>query len=109
MRAVFIDDRTGKVMMDPRGAELEIDPYEGTHSDYLGHIAARHGFSKGDVVSAQEFCIRADDTIFVLGTLRENPWAGKNADVHATTLSRIGPGFVSEGEARAEQRVVQEG
>src|SRR2546430_7354564 len=39
-------------------------------------------------VSAQEFCIRADETIFVLGTLRENPWAHKNVDVHATTLSR---------------------
>ena len=43
---VFIGDGTSKVMMDPRGAELEMDPYEGTHSDYLGHVAARHGFSR---------------------------------------------------------------
>jgi hypothetical protein len=105
---VFIDDGTGKVMMDPRGAGLEMDPYEGTHSDYLGHVAARHGFSKGDVVSAQEFCIRSDDTIFVLGTLRENPWADNNADVHATALSRIGPGFVSEAEADIQRRSVYE-
>jgi len=105
---VFIGDGTGKVMMDPRGAELEMDPYEGTHSDYLGHVAARHGFSRGDVVSAQEFCIRADETIFVLGTLRENPWADKNVDVHATTLSRIGPGFVSEAEADIQRRSVYE-
>src|SRR5207249_9653277 len=66
------------------------------------------GFSRGDVVSAQEFCIRADETIFVLGTLRENPWADKNVDVHATTLSRIGPGFVSEAEADIQRRSVYE-
>src|SRR5437870_5808282 len=95
-------------IIDLRGAELEMDPYEGTHSDYLGHVAARHGFSRGDVVSAQEFCIRADETIFVLGTLRENPWADKNVDVHATTLSRIGPGFVSEAEADIQRRSVYE-
>src|SRR5256886_6397514 len=59
-------------------------------------------------VSAQEFCIRADETIFVLGTLRENPWADKNVDVHATTLSRIGPGFVSEAEADIQRRSVYE-
>src|SRR5437588_12530798 len=83
-----------------------MDPYEGTHSDYLGHVAARHGFSRGDVVSAQEFCSRADESIFVVGTLRENPWADKNVDVHATTLSRIGPGFVSEAEADIQRRSV---
>jgi hypothetical protein len=105
---VFIDDGTGKVMMDPRGAELAMDPYEGTHSECLGHVAARHGFSKGDVVSAQEFRIRADDTIFVLGTLRENPWADKKVDAYATALSRIGPGFVSEGEADIQRRSVYE-
>jgi len=105
---VFIDDGTGKVMVDPRGAELEMDPSQGSNSDYLGHVAARHGFSKGDVVSAQEFCIRLDETIFVLGTLRENPWTGKKTDVHASALSRIGPGFVSEAEADIQRRSVYE-
>lgn len=46
-------------------------------------------------MSAEEYCILPDDNIFVMGTLRENPWATRNA----RDSSRIGPGFVSLDEA----------
>src|SRR5881398_2239978 len=45
---------------------------------------------------------------FLFSALRENPWADKNVEVHATTLSRIGPGFVSEAEADIQRRSVYE-
>ncbi|MGA8271508.1 MAG: hypothetical protein WB919_08095, partial [Candidatus Sulfotelmatobacter sp.] len=48
---------------------------------------------------AQECCIKPGDAIFVMGTLRENPWAKKDPIAECDELSRIGPGFVGEGEA----------
>jgi hypothetical protein len=38
-------------------------------------------------------------TIFVLGSLQENPWAKEEYDPNRDELSRIGPGFVSRAEA----------
>ena len=93
---VFLDDGTGQVMIDPRDAELQFEGFSGDNSSYLDHVVSRHGFSGQDVQWAKEYCIEPGDPLFVLGTLRENPWAGKTAD--ASSLTRIGP-FVSEAEA----------
>jgi hypothetical protein len=95
---VFLDDGTGQVMIDPRGADLQFDGFSGDNSAYLNHVVARHGFSGQEVQWAKEYCIEPGSSLFVLGTLRENPWAGKAADTNASELTRIGP-FVSEAEA----------
>ena len=96
---LFVDDGTGELMIYPQGAEMQLDgeQVEGNGGTYLDHVLSRHGFTRDDLVSAEEYCIAPDDHIFVLGTLRENPWASQSAG--NSSLSRIGPGFVSLDEA----------
>jgi hypothetical protein len=95
---VFLDDGTGQVMIDPRGADLQFESSSGDRNAYLDHVLARHGYPGQPVQSLKEYCIAPGDPLFVLGTLCENPWAGKAADANADELTRIGP-FVSEAEA----------
>jgi hypothetical protein len=92
-----VDDGTGELMIYPAGAEMQWAGATGDGGEYLTHVLARHGCERQDLVDAQEYCIVPEDNIFVLGTLRENPWATKNPG--ASSLSRIGPGFVSLDEA----------
>ncbi len=94
---LFVDDGTGELMIYPAGAEMQWAGTTGDSGEYLTHVLARHGCERHDLVDAQEYCIAPEDNIFVLGTLRENPWATK--DPGASSLSRIGPGFVSLDEA----------
>lgn len=94
---LFVDDGTGELMVYPAGAEMQWTGATGDGGEYLTHILARHGAAREDLVDAQEYCIVPDDNIFVLGTLCENPWAAK--DPGTSSLSRIGPGFVSLDEA----------
>jgi len=94
---LFVDDGTGEQMIYPAGAEIELSSLEGDGGAYLDRVLSHHGFNREDLLSAEEYSIAPGEEIFVLGTLCENPWATKRAD--ASTLSRIGPGFVSFDEA----------
>ena len=94
---LYVDDDTGELMIYPAGAEMQWAGATGDGGEYLTHVLARHGCERQDLVDAREYCIVPDANIFVLGTLRENPWATK--DPGASSLSRIGPGFVSLDEA----------
>jgi hypothetical protein len=93
---LFVDDGTGELMIYPAGAEMQWADTTGDGGEYLTRVLARHGCERQDLVDAQEYCIVPGDNIFVLGTLRENPWTTKRPD---SSLSRIGPGFVSLDEA----------
>jgi hypothetical protein len=94
----FLDDGTGKLMIYPVGAELLLPP-SSERSEYGKLAMAMTKFSEGPPEFAQEYSIKPGDTIFVLGTLRENPWAKKNPIAECNELSRIGPGFVGTAEA----------
>jgi E3 Ubiquitin ligase len=81
----FLDDNTGKVMVDPRGAELDL------HRDFQQEFCdglfttkqaappnvlrflLRHGVSTRNKIKVEEFCIKPKNAMFVLGTLDENP------------------------------------
>jgi hypothetical protein len=95
---LFLDDGTGTLMIFPQGAELQMQP-SSERSEYGKLALALTKYSEGSPEFAQEYCIKPGDTIFVLGTLQENPWAKKNPIAESNELSRIGPGFVGEGEA----------
>jgi hypothetical protein len=96
---LFVDDGTGTMMIYPEGAELRLQP-SGERADYDKLVLAATIRSSEDCPEfACEYSIKPGDTIFVLGTLQENPWARKNPIAESSALSRIGPGFVSEGEA----------
>jgi hypothetical protein len=81
----FLDDNTGKVMVDPRSAELDL------HRDFqqefcdsfftlkeeappnVHSFLSRHGISTTNKIKVEESCIKPKNALFLLGTLDENP------------------------------------
>jgi len=81
----FLDDNTGKVMVDPRGADLDL------HRDFqqqfcdsfftmkeeappnVRDFLSRYGVSTTNKIKVEEFCIKPKNALFLLGTLDENP------------------------------------
>ena len=81
----FLDDNTGRVLVNPQGAEMEI------HLDYkeqfggslfsgtlelpsnVSTFLSRHGVSLDKQIKIEEHCIKPKNALFVLGTLAENP------------------------------------
>jgi hypothetical protein len=79
----FLDDGTGQLLIDPRGAELELHE---TFSEELSspsslamitgsvrHFLGRRGLSGDRPAKLVEYCIQPRDQLFVFGTVRENP------------------------------------
>jgi len=81
----FIDDNTARVLVDPRGADLDLhrdfeQEFNGSffsNQDAApGHVnlfLARHGVVTGNKIKVEEYCIKPKNSLFVLGTLGENP------------------------------------
>jgi len=81
----FLDDNTGRVLVDPRGAELDLhrdfeqefcDSFFTTKDpapDNVRSFLARHGIATSNKIKVEEFCIKPKNSLFVLGTLAENP------------------------------------
>ena len=81
----FLDDNTGRVLVDPRGATLDL------HRDFqqefcdgflttkqktppnVQNFLLRYGVSTRNKIKVEEFCIKPKNALFVLGTLDENP------------------------------------
>lgn len=114
----FVDDNTGRVLVNPSGAELDIhrdfqqefsnqllttlDPPPETVSTFL----QRHGIATDRKIKVEECCVKPKNALFVVGTLGENveidvtPVAIHDAEFDrgvsgkGTTFS-LGPVFVS--------------
>lgn len=81
----FLDDNTGRVLVDPRGAELDIHrDFQQEFCDSLfttkepapenvRSFLARHGIVTSNKIKVEEFCIKPKNSLFILGTLAENP------------------------------------
>ena len=81
----FLDDNTAKVMVDPRGAELDLhrdfqqefcDGFFTTKEEAPPNVhtlLSRHGISTTNKIKVEEFCIKPKNALFLLGTLDENP------------------------------------
>lgn len=81
----FVDDHTGRVLVDPRDAEMDIHrdfhqefsgSFFGGHDDVPANVAnflTRHGVSNDHKVKVDEYCIKPKNALFVLGTLTTNP------------------------------------
>lgn len=81
----FLDDNTGKVMVDPRGAELDLhcdfreefcDSFFTTKQaapDAVRNFLSNHGVSTNNKIKVEEFCIKPKNALFLLGTLDDNP------------------------------------
>ena len=95
---LYVDDGTGKMMVYPAQCELQLDVTE-QRNEYGRAALALEGYNKEGAEFVQEYCIRPGDQLYVLGSLQENPWGKRNPVRECSDLSRIGPGFVSQGEA----------
>jgi hypothetical protein len=81
----FLDDNTGKVLVDPNGAEMDIhrdfhEEYDGSffgsNDDVPVNVAnflARYGIPNDHTLRVDEYCIKPKNALFVLGTLATNP------------------------------------
>jgi hypothetical protein len=81
----FLDDNTGKVMVDPRGADIDLhrdfqqqfcDSFftmKEEAPDNVRSFLFRHGISTTNKIKVEEFCIKPKNALFLLGTLDENP------------------------------------
>lgn len=81
----YVDDNTGRMLVDPRGADLELhrdfqqefcDSFfttkEPAPPNVVGFLS-RHGIVTNNKIKVEEFCIKPKNSLFILGTLAENP------------------------------------
>jgi len=81
----FVDDNTGRLLVDPRGADLDLhrdfqEEFNGsffsTRDDAPGNVnsfLSRHGVVTSNRIKVEEYCIKPKNSLFILGTLAENP------------------------------------
>lgn len=93
----YLDDNSGRVLIDPQGAELDL------HRDFqeefdialfssrfnlppnVAGFLARHGIGNDKKLKLEEYCIKPKNALFVLGTLAPNP----GLEVSATPVPTI--------------------
>jgi hypothetical protein len=113
---LFLDDGTGRLLVDPGRAELDL-PAAFSHEysdsvfsselipDYISHFLRRHAIAGDSPLKLEECCILPGDTLFVLGTLEENPRRLEAGTRPPTSdARRAAPGFVSQEVADLERR-----
>ena len=81
----FLDDNTGRVLVDPQGAEMDI--HRDFHDEFstslfssslkipanVSSFLARNGVSTDRKIKVDEYCIKPKNALFILGTLAQNP------------------------------------
>jgi hypothetical protein len=100
----FLDDSTGKLLVEPRGAELDL------HRDFreeygasffsmrdlvpieVSNFLERNGVTPSRHIRIEEFSIKPKNALFIVGTLAENPGrTGKSFPVSGHDTSRTRP------------------
>jgi hypothetical protein len=95
----FVEDETGRIMIDPRGAQLDLPcEYDEAVSGYsmsqcTRRFLRRHGLSTSGDTRVSEYAIKPGDSLLAFGTLAENrgldSMAGaKECDPRSTYVSR---------------------
>jgi len=81
----FLDDNSGRVLVDPQGAEMDI--HRDFHDEFstslfsssleipsnISSFLARNGVSTDKKIKIDEYCIKPKNALFILGTLAQNP------------------------------------
>src|SRR5258708_14700076 len=105
----YVDDSTGKVMVDPRGADLDLhcDFQEEYHRSILferpdmpgsvREFLLRHGVVPDKRIKIEEHFVKPNILLFVLGTLSQNP--GLDASIRPAWAQRPGQRFVPPVQA----------
>jgi hypothetical protein len=81
----FLDDGSGRVLVDPQGAEMDIHcdfKEEFSHSLFssalevpanISTFLLAHGVDTSKKIKIEEYCIKPKNALFILGTLARNP------------------------------------
>jgi hypothetical protein len=104
----FVEDSTGRMLVNPQGAELDV--HRNFNDEIGGSLFAsrdmmpeniamyllRNGLAGADATRIEEYCIKPDYPLFVLGTLGANDMRGLWKPVRQTTAgssfkSRMNP------------------
>lgn len=106
----FVEDESGRIMVDPRGAQLDL-PAEYTSdrgNEELDpcclHFLARHGLLTSYVNSLREYAIKPGDELFVVGQLTENRGLTSMAEAQAHGFPPVGEGYLSADAALLQRR-----
>src|SRR5260370_12735351 len=100
----YLDDDTGKVLVDPRGAEMDLhcdlsEQYQRSilfsgpemHGSVVD-FRTRYGVDPDKRIKVEERCIKPKNFVFVLGTLSQNP--GLDASIRPAWAERAGQRFM---------------
>lgn len=105
----FVDDTTGKMLIEPLGAELDLEcdfqqEYDISLSFSSDDIPlraksflARHNVSSDQCLRITECIIKVDDPLFIAGTIVENP----GVELRAQRSETSHPNFASQTETHA--------
>jgi hypothetical protein len=105
----FVDDTTGKMLIEPLGAELDLEcDFQEEYDISLSYSSddiplraksflARHNVSSDQSLRITECLIKADDPLFIAGTIVENP----GIELRAQRLETSNPNFAGQTEAHA--------
>ena len=94
--AFFLDDGTGRLLIDPRGAQTDLQPSFSedvewdSAPDYIRHFLSRHAVRSGQVVG---YCIRAND--LVTGTPQDSPAIGQRNENSVRSSQARGLAYLS--------------
>ena len=115
----YLDDGTDKLLVDARGAEVELQSETAEEYDRstpaeeaeipwpVTEFLARQNISTNKRVRLEEYCIKPHDSLFVLGTLSQNP--GIDASIAPSWAERVHkPSASPVTKKRPVQRVVPE-
>ncbi|HXR17234.1 MAG TPA: GIDE domain-containing protein [Terriglobales bacterium] len=81
----FLDDETGRILVDPQGAEMDIHcDFKDEFSTHLfssgieipanvSSFLARNNVFTDKTIKVEEHCIKPKNSLFILGTLAQNP------------------------------------
>jgi hypothetical protein len=113
----YVDDSTDKVLIDPRGSELDLhcDFREEYHRSVLYEgpempssvqdFLLRHGVDPDKRIKVEEHCIKPKNFLFVLGTLSQNP--GVDASVAPAWAERVSQRSELPEENEPEPEVIR--
>jgi hypothetical protein len=104
---LFVEDETGSLMVDPRGAAIELpagydEQISGdSMTECSRRFLRRHGLSTSGGTTVSEYAIKPGDPLLVLGTLGESRGLGGMADVET---SRDRGAYLSREAADLQRR-----
>jgi E3 Ubiquitin ligase len=95
----FVDDSTGRLLVDPQGADLDVhrtfrDEFDKSlfgsnlFPENVTQFLARNGVGASGNIRLEEHCIEPGYPLFILGTLAQNSdWGSSDPATHVTVAS----------------------